>query len=169
MKNVIPLERIKEKILMIRGHKVMIDRDLAELYEVKTKVLNQAVKRSKERFPRDFMFQLSKKELQEVVTVCDHLADLKYSYRLPYVFTEQGIAMLSSILKSKIAIKVNILIMRAFVKLRTILITNEEIKKKIEIMERKYDKQFAVVFEAIKTLIYPPEKPRKIGFLREND
>lgn len=101
MGNLIPVEIIEKKIFFLRDHKVMIDRDLAELYGVETKALNQAVKRNKERFPDDFMFQLTKEERDEVVTICDHLKDLKYSYQLPYAFTEQGVAMLSSVLKSK--------------------------------------------------------------------
>ena len=108
MKNLIPLELIERKILVIRGHRVMLDRDLAQLYEVTTKALNQAVKRNRDSFPGDFMFCLTPTEKSEVVTICDHLRGLKYSPQLPYAFTEQGVAMLSSVLKSKRARQVNI-------------------------------------------------------------
>ena len=166
MVNIIPADRIEKAIYLIRGQKVMIDRDLAELYQVETKVLNQAVKRNRDRFPEGFMFQLSKKEKTEVVTNCDHLKELKYSYRPPYVFTEQGVAMLSSVLNSKRAIQVNILIIKTFVKLRELVSSHKDVLKKIEEMEGKYDKQFMAVFDAIRALITPPEKQKKrIGFI----
>ena len=173
MKHLIPLEMIGQKILMIRGHRVMLDRDLARLYEVSTKALNQAVKRNLESFPEDFMFCLSEAEKKEVVTNCDHLAVIKYSPQLPYVFTEQGVAMLSSVLKSKRARLVNIQIMRAFVKLRELLNTHKELAWKLEELEKKYDAQFKSVFDAIKMLMAEPEDPdtglKKIpGFKPEN-
>ena len=143
----------------------MLDRDLAELYEVETKALNQAVKRNIERFPEDFMFKLTKKEKQEVVTVCDHLQILKYSPQLPYAFTEQGVTMLSCVLNSKKAIYTNIQIVRAFTRLRELMVEHKDLRLKIEQMERKYDYQFKAVFEAIKQLIAPPQKQKKpIGF-----
>ena len=161
----IPLEKIETRIFLIRGKKVMLDMDLAELYEVKTKILNQAVKRNLKRFPKDFMFQLTKEEKDKVVTNCDHLSKLRFSPVLPYVFTEQGISMLSSILNSERAIMVNIQIMRIFTKLREMIENHKDLKRKIEDMEKKYDKQFQIVFEAIKKLIEPEVKPkRKIGF-----
>jgi len=156
MKYLISLEVIEQKILMIRGHRVMLDRDLAGLYEVSTKALNQAVKRNLESFPDDFMFCLSEAEKKEVVTICDHLAVIKYSSQLPYAFTEQGVAMLSSVLKSKRARQVNIQIMRAFVKLRQLLNSHRDLARKLEELEKKYDAQFKSVFDAIKMLMAPP-------------
>ena len=166
-KSLIPQEIIENKILLIRKQKVMLDRDLANLYGVKTKSLNLAVKRNIERFPNDFMFQLTKEEL----------SILRFQYEtsswggqryLPHVFTEQGVAMLSSVLKSKRAIDVNIQIMRTFIKFRKILSTHKDLKRKIERMEKKYDQQFQVIFEAIKRLIATPEKPKhKIGFKKK--
>ena len=161
----IPVERIEKTILLIRNQKVIIDTDLAELYGVTTKALNQSVTRNEQRFPSDFMFRLTKTEKQELVTNCDRLDRLKHSSALPRVFNEQGVAMLSSVLKSDRAIKVNIQIMRTFTKLRQMLSTNAELKQKVEAMEKKYDQQFQVVFEAIKQLIDEESKPKKkIGF-----
>ena len=158
-------EKIENKILLIKGKKVMLDIDLAELYQVKTKVLNQAVKRNLRRFPKDFMFQLTREEKEEVVTNCDHLSNLRFSRVLPYSFTEQGVAMLSSVLNSERAVNVNIQIMRTFTKLREMIESSKELKLKIEDLEKKYDKQFQIVFDAIKYLIEPEIKPkRKIGF-----
>jgi len=159
-------EKIESKILFIRGHNVMLDRDLATLYGVKTKVLNQAVRRNLKRFPEDFMFQLTKSEKKQVVTNCDHLGTLKFSPQLPYAFTQEGVAMLSSVLNSERAIQANIQIMRAFVKLRELMATHENLKKKIEEMEKKYNYQFKIVFDAIKQLLEPPkQEPKKqVGF-----
>jgi len=156
MKGLIPLEIIENKILMIRGHRVMLDRDLAALYEVSTKALNQAVKRNLESFPEDFMFTLNLTEKAGVVTICDHLKAIKYSPQLPYAFTEQGVAMLSSVLKSKRARQVNIQIMRAFVKLRELLSTHKDLARKLETLEKKYDAQFKSVFDAIRALMTVP-------------
>ena len=170
MNRLIPVERIEDKILLARKQKVMIDRDLAELYGVKTKALNQAVKRNQARFPRDFMFQLTKKEIDEVVTNCDHLKDLKYSYQLPFVFTEQGIAMLSSVLKSDRAILTNIVIMRAFVRIKRILSSHIEVSRKLKELEGrldKHDSEIYGIFEAIRKMIKPEVNPKKIGFLRD--
>ena len=164
--DLVPHEIIESKILLIRGKKVMLDRDLAILYEVETKVLNQAAKRNSQRFPEDFMFRLSTEEARllsrsQFVTLKKG-QNIKY---LPYVFTENGVAMLSSVLKSERAIRVNIQIMRTFTRLRGILATHEDLRRKIEQMEKKYDGQFQVVFEAIRALMAPPVKPkRKIGF-----
>lgn len=154
-------EVIINKIFIIRGKKVMIDRDLAELYGVETKVLNQAIKRNFQRFPIDFMFRLNNKEKNKVVTICDHLDSLKYSYSLPLAFTEHGILMLSSVLNSERAIQINIQIMRSFIKLREMLATNGKLKIKIEEMEKKYDKEFSIVFEAIKQLIGEDEEKKE--------
>ena len=164
MINKVSVEVIATGILEIRGRKVMLDRDLAYLYGVSTKVLNQAVKRNIRRFPDDFMFKLTKTEKNEQVTICDRFNMMKHSTALPCVFTEQGIAMLSSVLSSGRAIRVNIQIMRAFVQIRKMLLTNADLRRKLEKMERKYDKQFAIVFEAIKRLLEPPKQTRAIGF-----
>ena len=167
MKKTISQEIIEKRIFMVRNHRVMIDRDLAEMYEVETKMLNRAVKRNIERFPKDFMFQLTEKELSNLRF---HFGTSKRGGRryLPYVFTEQGVAMLSSVLRSKRAIQVNIAIMRAFVKLRQFAISHAELAKKIKALEKKYDAQFRVVFEAIRQLMTPPDKPkRKIGFRKQ--
>jgi hypothetical protein len=156
---------IKKVILMIRGQKVMLDADLAVLYSVSTKALNQAVKRNERRFPLDFMFRLTKEEKDELVTNCDWFERLKHSSSLPRAFTEQGVAMLSSVLNSERAIDVNIEIMRAFVRLRQMLSAHKDLERKIIALEKKYDEQFKVVFDAIRALMSPPEKPRKrIGF-----
>ena len=157
----IPLEKIETRIFLIRGKKVMIDTDLAKLYEVQTKVLNQSVKRNLKRFPKDFMFQLTKEEKEEVVTNCDHLSKLRFSPVLPYVFTEQGVSMLSSVINSERAIMVNIQIMRTFTKLREMIESHKDLKRKLEDMEKKYDGQFQIVFEAIKRLIEPEVKPKR--------
>jgi len=153
------------KIFFIREKKVMLDSDLALLYEVPTKRLNEQVRRNKKRFPEDFMFQLTFKEKKEVVAICDHLKFLKFSPHLPLAFTEQGVAMLSGVLNSNRAIAVNIQIMRAFTQLRRMLLTNVDLRRKIEEIEKKYDKRFLIVFEAIRQLLEPPaEKKRIIGF-----
>lgn len=170
MPNLVPVEKIENRIFQIRGKRVMLDRDLAELYCVSTKVLNQAVKRNLKRFPEDFMFKLTAVEKREVVTNCDHLKVLKFSPQLPYAFTEQGVAMLSSVLGSERAIMVNIQIMRAFINLRRIGLTYVELRHKIDSMEKKYDGQFMVVFRALKELLEPPpveEKRKKIGFHKD--
>lgn len=164
-KSIVPAERIEQSILLIRRQKVMLDYDLAALYGVPTKVLNQAVRRNIRRFPSDFMFHLSKKEKEELVTKCDRLKTLKHSSSLPRVFTEQGVAMISSILNSDRAIEVNIEIMRAFVRLRKMLSTHVDLALKLSALEKKYDAQFRVIFDAIRALMAEPEKPkRKIGF-----
>lgn len=160
-----PQERIEGRILVLRGKKVMLDRDLAELYQVRTTALRQQVKRNRDRFPEDFVFQLTLEEAEFLVSqnVIPFMKSLGGS--LPYVFTEQGVAMLSSVLKSKRAAQVNIQVMRAFVRMRELLSEHADLKKKIEGMEKKYDSQFRVVFDAIRRLLEPPRKPRKrIGF-----
>ena len=161
----VPIEKVISKILLIRKKKVMIDRDLAELYGVETKILNQAVKRNIRRFPVDFMFQLNKNEKTQVVTNCDHLRILKFSPQLPYVFTEQGVAMLSSVLNSERAILVNIQIIRTFTKLRELIATNIKLRQKIDVMEQKYDIKFKKVFDVLKQLLMQDNKSKsKIGF-----
>jgi hypothetical protein len=162
----IPPERIERHILLIRGQKVMLDADLADLYNVDTKVLNQAVKRNLERFPRDFMFRLADKELNSLRSQFVTSNEKRGGRRSnPYAFTEQGVAMLSSVLRSPRAVKVNIAIMRAFVKLREILASHRQLARKLEEMESRYDSQFSAVFDAIRELMEPPVKPRRrIGF-----
>ena len=184
MKNqhIIPLphDRIETKIYLIRGKKVMIDRDLAELYGVETKVLNQAVRRNAGRFPDDFVFQLNKQETeiwmsQIVITnrsrsqfvTLNRGRNIKYA---PYVFTEQGVAMLSSVLKSERAIMVNVQIMRTFTKIREMIVSNKELREKIEKLERNYDSKFKVVFQAIKQLMIPKNQNqtvREISFSKQ--
>ena len=156
-----PQERIESKILLIRGKKVMLDRDLAKLYEVTTGNLNKAVKRNIMRFPEDFMFQLTKDEDAALRFQFGSLKRGQHPKYLPYVFTEQGVAMLSSVLNSERAIMVNIEIIRTFTKLRKILATHKELREKIEVMEARYDYQFKAVFELIEQLMAPPEKPKK--------
>ena len=170
----IPPERIERRILLIRGQKVMLDSDLAELYEVETKALNRAVRRNIERFPRDFMFELTAGEFESLrchfgtsnlrsqIVTSNRRGGRRY---LPLAFTEQGVAMLSSVLRSERAVQVNIAIMRAFVKLREMLASNRDLARRLEEMEQKYDAQFRVVFDAIRELMTPPAKPRRrIGF-----
>ena len=165
---VIPVERITRAILLIRGQKVMLDEALAALYEVEVKVLNQAVGRNAGRFPADFMFQLTTEESaflrSQFVTL--KTGSGRHRKYLPYAFTEQGVAMLSSVLRSARAVRVNIEIMRAFVQLRQMLSSNADLARKLAALEKKYDAQFKVVFDAIRELMAPPEPPRKrpIGF-----
>ena len=165
---IIPIERIEKTILVIRGKKVMIDSDLADLYSVTTKRLNEQVKRNKERFPEEFMFRLTKNEKEEVVANCDHLSQLKFSHVLPYVFTEHGAVMLASVLNSPKAIEASLVVVRAFVRLREILSTHKALAQKLKELELKvesHDEQIMTIFEAINQLIATPEKPkRKIGF-----
>ena len=184
MEELIPIERIESKIYLIRGQKVMLDRDFADLYQVKTFNLNKAVKRNIMRFPSDFMFQLTKEEFSNLMF---HFgtSNLKFQSGIsswggrryfPYSFTENGIAMLSSVLNSERAVLINIQIMRAFTKLRQILSSHKEIARKIEEIEKKHTKheiEISTIFQLLKQLMDPPEKPkRKIGFMadkNEND
>jgi len=175
MDSLVPVEMIEKKIYLIRGHKVMLDSDLAELYGVATKVLLQAVKRNLNRFPEDFMFIL---KYQDVAALRSQIVTLKkgrgeHRKYLPYVFTEQGVAMLSSVLNSERAVQVNIAIMRAFVKLREMLSTNKELALKLAQLERKmekHDEEIKLIFDAIRQLMKPPEtKTKKIGFRREHE
>jgi hypothetical protein len=183
----VPYNRVESVILTIRGHRVMLDSELAVLYGVETRALIQAVKRNIDRFPEDFMFQLTATEAErsrsQLVILNAHSAEIaqeraerksaskrgsniKY---LPYAFTEQGVAMLSSVLRSPRAVQVNIEIMRAFVRLRQMLQANTELAKKLATLEKKYDAQFRVVFDAIRDLMAPPAKhKRRIGFRKED-
>jgi len=165
MTDFVPIERIANKIYLIRDSRVMLDRDLAELYGVETKVLKQAVRRNINRFPYDSMLELTEEENKALRSQNVTLKRGQHSKYPPFAFTEQGVAMLSSVLKSERAIQVNILIMRAFTKLREMLSTHEDLGREVEAMERKYDRQFKVVFDAIKQLLDIESKPkRKIGF-----
>jgi len=170
----IPSERIEQKILFVREQKVMLDADLAELYEVETKALIRQIKRNLNRFPEDFMFRLNDEEWEFLR--CQSGTSRTHGGRryAPYVFTEQGVAMLSSVLRSDRAADVNIQIIRTFVKLRELLSTHTDLARKLATIERKYDQQFQVVFDAIRKLMEPPSsvpKKRRIGFVlkREND
>lgn len=164
---IIPIEKIERSILFIRGEKVMLDSDLAVIYGVTTKRLNEQVKRNIDRFPDDFMFQLNEKEKAEVVANCDHLNMLKFSPHLPYAFTEHGAIMLATVLNSPVAVHASIQVVRAFIRLRQMLASNVELARKLDALEKKYDEQFKVVFEAIRQLMTPPVlKKKKIGFQR---
>jgi len=172
----VPMEVIKGKIYLIRGQKVLLDSDLAELYGVTSKVLNQAVKRNINRFPQDFMFQLTEVEHAGWNSLRSQFVTLKggrgaHRKYPPYVFTEQGIAMLSSVLNSERAVQVNIAIMRAFVQMRELAASNRELAHRIDELEKKHarhDQQFVAVFDAIRQMITPEEKPgRKIGYGRD--
>jgi len=175
--NLIPVEIIINKIFLIRGKKIMFNKNLAQLYNVETKALKQQVKRNRERFPKNFMFELTKKEFrnwknkildQENLSLRSQIVTSKRggSRYLPYVFTEQGVAMLSSVLKSKKAIQVNIQIIRTFTKLREILLTHKKLREKIEKMETKYNQKFKTIFQVIKNLIQEKANlpTKKIGF-----
>ena len=173
---IIPLESIQQRIYLIRGHKVMLDSDLAELYDVSTKVLNQGVRRNLDRFPEDFMFRLNGKEVDalnrsQIVTGSQRHRDPRYP---PYAFTQEGVAMLSGVLRSQRAVQVNILIVRAFVRLREVLATHEDPAQKLEELEKKvtgHDKEIKAIFEAIRRLLEPGELPKRqqIGFQAAKD
>lgn len=169
MSNLVSTEVIATKILIIRGKRVMLDSDLAVLYRVKTGRLNEQVKRNIKRFPEDFMFQLTK---EEILNLKSHFATSNWGgvRKLPRVFTQEGVAMLSSVLNSERAIMVNIQIMRAFAQLRRMLLTNRDLKRKIVEMEKKYDKQFKIVFDTLKKFLEPPavKKKKIIGFSTYN-
>ena len=164
-KEILPRDRIDRAIYLIRGDKVILDQDLAVLYEVETKALVQSVKRNRSRFPTDFMFQLSDAEFEELKS---RIVTSNRSGRRtrPYAFTKHGVAMLSGVLRSRRAILVNIEIMRAFVRLRRLLLSQEALAHKLESLERRYDHQFKVVFDAIRKIMDPgvPPKRRRIGF-----
>ena len=167
-KEIIPIERVVQSIRWFRGQKVLLDSDLAALYGVTTGNLNKAVSRNRDRFPSDFMFQLSAEEAEDLIFQIGRSKGRGGRRHRPHAFTEQGIAMLSSILNSDRAIRVNIAIMRAFVKLRQMLETNRELARKFSELERrvgKHDQEIAAILEAIRQLMTPPEKPqREIGF-----
>ncbi len=165
---IVPASGIESRILLIRGSKVMLDSDLAELYQVSTKRLNEQVKRNRVRFPADFMFQLTAAEKAEVVANCDHLKKLKFSPVLPYAFTEHGAVMLASVLNSPVAVQASIRVVRAFVRLREVLATHKELARKLTELEQRietHDDHIIALFEAIRQLTSLPERPRRrIGF-----
>jgi hypothetical protein len=168
MKAQLPSERIERAILLIRGHKVMLDTDLAYLYGVTTKRLNEQVKRNRNRFPADFIFQLTSKEKAEVVANCDHLTKLKFSPAKPFAFTEHDAVMVASVLNSKRAIEVSIYVVRAFVKVREVLGAHGELAQKLAELERRvesHDTHIRSLFDAIRQLMEPPAtRSRRIGF-----
>ena len=157
---------VEHRIVAIRGRRVMLGADLARVYGVTTKRLNEQVKRNRRRFPGDFMFQLTPEEKVEVVAKCDHLRQLRFAPALPYAFTEHGAVMLASVLSSSIAIQASVQVVRAFVRLREVLAGHRELARKLEALEQRYDAQFRQVFEAFRQLMQPPELPpgRRIGF-----
>jgi hypothetical protein len=158
-------QSVDSRILMIRGARVMLDADLAELYGSSTKRLNEQVKRNRRRCPDDFMFQLTVEEKAEVVANCDHLQRLKFSPTRPYVFSEHGAVMLASVLNTPVAVAASLQVVRAFVRLRAAFAEQRELAQRIDGLEAKYDRQFKAVFDAIRALMTPPEEPRrKIGF-----
>jgi hypothetical protein len=170
--SLVPMERIERTIILVRGEKVMLDSDLAEIYGVETRVLNQAVKRNASRFPEDFMFQLTASEVfnlnrsQTVIGSQKH-RDPRFP---PYAFTEHGALMLANVLNSERATQTSVMVVRAFVRLRQLLSSNTELARKLDAMEKKYDAQFKVVFQAIRQLMSPPAKPkREIGFHAKHD
>ena len=168
--HIILARTVERSIRTIRGHRVMLDSDLAALYKVPTKALVQAVRRNRQRFPADFMFRLTRQEFQILRSQSVTSKTAGGRRHLPYAFTEQGVAMLSSVLKSVPAIHANVAIMRTFVRLRDFVVTHEAIAQRLSALERKYDGQFEVVFEAIRELITPPARQRRrIGFRGSHD
>jgi hypothetical protein len=166
-------QAVANRILLLRGQRVMLDADLAELYGVETRALNQAIKRNADRFPEDFMFQLNAEEKVEVVANCDHLGRLRYSSSLPYAFTEHGALMLGNVLKSPRAVEVSLLVVRAFVQIREMLSAHKDISAKLDQLERKlssHDQAIAGVIDAIRQLMAPPVPTRRgIGFTADID
>ena len=164
----IHVEHVERTILTIRGHKVILDADLANLYGVTTKRLNQQVRRNSDRFPEDFLFQLTAEEKTEVVANCDHLSNLKFSPALPLAFTEHGTIMAASVLNTQQAIEASIYVVRAFVRLREMLLAHKDLAQKLKELEKrleKHDEDIGLIFEAIRELMTPPDTPpKKIGF-----
>ena len=170
-KSLVPVERVESRILLIRGQKVILDVDLAMLYGVPTGTFNQAIKRNRQRFPADFMFQLTQEEKDEVITICDNLKKLKYSAWLPNAFTEHGAIMAATVLNSERAVEASVFVVRAFIKLREMLSTHKELAQKLVELEQMlmtHDKAICSLFDAIKKLMAHPEpQHRKIGFLAD--
>ncbi len=170
---VIPMERVETKLLLFRGQKVMVDADLAELYDVPTKRLNEQIKRNKERFPEDFVFRLTAREKAEVVANCDHLNRLRFSPALPYDFTEHGAIQAANVLNSAKAVEMSVHVVRAFVRLREMIASHKELARKHDELEQKiagHDQAIAGLIDAIRQLMGPPEptKKRRIGFVRDD-
>ena len=165
---IIPVEQVEQRILLVRGRKVIIDADLAQFYGVTTKRLNEQVKRNKNRFPEDFIFQLTAEEKAEVVANCDHLARLKFSPSLPNAFTEHGAIMAAGVLNSERAVELSVFVVRAFVRLRKVLASNKELAVKLAELERRlesHDESIQTLVEAIRQLMAPPDNDkRRIGF-----
>lgn len=168
---IVPLQEVEKCILILRNTRVILDADLARLYGVSTKVLNQAVRRNLFRFPADFLFQLSESEKQEVVTICDHLKNTKFFKGLPYAFTEHGVVMAASLLSSSRAVEVSIYVVRAFVKMRKMITEHKELVSKLAELEQKvsgHDQNIRALFATIRSLMETPQKKKKqIGFLAE--
>lgn len=169
MPTLIPQELIEQKIFLIRGKRVMLDRDLADLYGVETKYLNRQVRRNIQRFPEEFCFRLNIQEKIELVTICHRFKTMKHSTSLPYVFTEHGVAMLASVLNSERAVKISIVIIKTFVKLREIIYTHKEVLLRLQALEVKYanhDNKIIEIFKAIQQLLQPPKNSRIIAGFR---
>ena len=168
--SIVSQQEIEQKIFRFRGHRIMVDRDLAELYGVETKYLNRQVKRNTDRFPDEFMFQLNRREKAELVTNCHRFKSLKHSNALPCAFTENGVAMLASVLKSEMAVKMSIVIVKTFVKLRKVIAPHKELARKLDQLESRvdhHDEEIQAIIEAIRNLMAVPEKPKmKIGFVQ---
>jgi len=168
---IVAVKQIESLILFIRGQRVMLDADLADIYGVSTKRLNEQVKRNQKRFPADFMFQLTEQEKAEVVANCDHLIRLKFSPNLPYAFTEHGAIMAANMLNSETAVEMSVYVVRAFVRIREFLATHKELAIKFAELERKlatHDRQILEIVKVIKQLMAPPARePKKIGFAPE--
>ena len=166
MTTLVPSNRVARSILLVRGQNVMLDTDLAELYGVSTKALNQAVKRNRDRFPEGFMFWLTRAEKEQVVTLRDHLRRLRFSPTLPYAFTEHGTIMLASVLKSRVALRTSVQIVRMFIQLRETVASHPHLAKRLDALQKRYDAQFKGVFDAIRKLMEPPPgvARRRIGF-----
>lgn len=168
MTNLVPQENIENKILSIRGQRVMVDKDLAELYGVETKYLNRQVKRNINRFPKEFMFRLTKREKNELVTNWHRFKALKHSTTLPKAFTEHGVVMLAAVLNSRLAITISILVVKTFIRLRYFVLTHKKLANKLKMLEMrvdKHDEEIFSIFEAMHKLMALPEKPKsKIGF-----
>ncbi len=170
----IPMGRIERQILLIRGQKVMLDADLASLFGVTTKRLNEQVKRNRDRFPKDFVFPLSREEKEQVVANCDHLAKLRFSPTLPYAFTEHGAIMAATVLNSDRAVKVSVFVVRAFVKLREMLSAHKELSTRLDELERRlqgHDRQILGLVQALRQLMAEPEEPKRkpVGFASERE
>jgi len=174
MESIVPVELIENKILLIRGKKVMLDADLAAIYGVPTRVLNQAVKRNSSRFPSDFIFQLTAREKAKVITNCDHLARLKFSKALPYAFTEHGALMAASVLNSGKAVETSVFVIRAFVRLREMISSHKALAEKLDELENRLDGHDASITEIVKALQYlmqpdGPLKKKQIGFIQDDE